>query len=373
MTIRSLIRPAARDAVAHEATLDEALTATGVRWRWIDIEADALSNEIEQVAAALELDALAITDALEDSDIGKVDDFGDHLLVVLHGLRTTDDDVIALAEIDCFITSDALVTIRQTEVPSLDRLWEEVARSPQLGTGGPDDLLARLADVVTRRLLAVAGLVDDHLDTLVLSALRAHPNTVANVTSLRGDLNRLRRAARPQRDVLDALRHHPSPLLAPTGLRRLADAHDVSERLIQALDAGRSGLADALDAYRGAEAQRATEVTRVLTVYAAVLLPLSLVVGFFGMNFENLPLLDRSGGWEVVIIGMGIIAAVSLGMFVAIGWIRPFSARRAGATIGRGLLEVSKAPVQLVGALYEAGTTPLRRVVRPTIKNNDET
>ena len=51
-------------------------------------------------------------------------------------------------------------------------------------------------------------------------------------------------------------------------------------------------LAETLDAYRGAEARQATDVTKVLTVYAAIMLPLTLIVGYFGMNFADLPLLD---------------------------------------------------------------------------------
>ena len=66
------------------------------------------------------------------------------------------------------------------------------------------------------------------------------------------------------------------------------------------LDAARSALAEILDAYRGAEARQATDVTKVLTIYAAIMLPLSLVAGFFGMNFANLPGIGSDWGWVVV-------------------------------------------------------------------------
>ena len=330
-------------------------------WRWIDVEPSEPSNDIDDVVAALQLDSLAVRGALEDTDVGKVDDFGHHLLVVIHGLTSDADGPMSTAQIDCFVTADALVTVRSADSTALDRLWDELQRSPDLGAGGPDELLARLIDVVTRRLVSIVDLLDDQLDSVVDRALRAHPRTVAEITGLRSELGVIRRIARPQREVLRELRRNESHLISDAGRRRFADAYDVGERLIHGLDATRAGLADALDAYHGAEARQSTEVTRVLTIYAAVLLPLSLVVGFFGMNFADLPLIEESWGWVAVVIGMAVITFVSLGMFVASGWLRPFSPARAGKVLREGVFEASKAPVQVVGALYEVTTTPLRR------------
>lgn len=169
----------------------------------------------------------------------------------------------------------------------------------------------------------------------------------------------IRRIARPQREVLDGLRRSDSPVVSETGRRRFSDAFDVAGRLTHVLESTRTGLAETLDAYRGAQATEATEVTRVLTIYAAVMLPLALVAGFFGMNFANLPWVERRWGWWAVLGSFVAVALVSLGMFVRAGWIRPFSPKRAGTLLGQGLWEASKAPVQVVGALYEVTAKPL--------------
>ena len=59
---------------------------------------------------------------------------------------------------------------------------------------------------------------------------------------------------------------------------------------------------------------------------------------------------------------MALVAIVSLGVFVALGWTRRPSGRTAGALLGRGLVEATRAPVQLVGAVFEISTMPLRSV-----------
>ena len=331
-------------------------------WVWVDITAGR--SDIDDLVAfttELSFDAMAVRDAVDDLDYPKVDDFGHHLLVILHGLR---DDRVETYEVDCFITKQHLVTVHHGPSPALDLLWARVQDSPGLARGGVDELLARLADVLTRRLLAVLDAFDDKADEMIDRAHAADTGLLTELTAVRRDLSAVRRVVHPQREVLDSLRHSASPLVSDSGRRRFSDVFDVAARTGQGLDAARIALAEILDAYRGAEARQATDVTMVLTIYAAIMLPLALVVGFFGMNFSNIPGLESDWGWIVVTAIMIVITAVSLGIFVTVGWIRRPSGRRAGATLGRGLTEAARAPAQVVGALYEISTMPLRATTR---------
>ncbi len=326
-------------------------------WVWIDITEIEHADELIELESALELDPLAVRDAVEERQLPKLDDFDHHLVVVLHGLRRGTIDTY---ELDCFVTHDRLVTVHRHMSSSIDALWEHCQRSAELTTGGPAELLARLADIVTRRLLTVVDLLDDRIEELTAMALDADPRLVPDLTAVRADLARVRRVVHPQRETLDLLRRSPSELVTDGARRRFSDVFDVADRTAYAFDAARSALSETLEAYRGAEARQATEVTKVLTIYAAIMLPLSLIAGFFGMNVVDLPGEDRSWAWIAILGSMVLITLLSLGMFVALDWIRPLSGRRAGAALGRGLVEVSKTPVHLVGALYEVSTSPLR-------------
>jgi magnesium transporter len=339
-------------------------------WVWVDLIATPDSaNELLALTSELGFDPLSVRDAVEDFDLPKFDDFGHHLVVVLHGLR---DDRIETYEIDCFVWDRHLLTVHRVASPALDRLWAAIQDTPQLAHGAVDELLARIADVSTRRLLAVLDAFDDHVEDLVEKALNADPNLVAELTAVRSDMAAARRIVHPQRETIDSLRHSASPLITDAGRRRFSDVFDVASRTAQGLDAGRTALAEILDAYRGAEARNATEVTKVLTVYAAIMLPLSLVAGFFGMNFANLPWIDREYGWIIVTAVMAVVAVVSLGVFISVGWIRRPSGRKAGAALGRGLIEAARAPAQIVGAVYEIGTMPLRATTRRTRSGQDD-
>jgi hypothetical protein len=88
-----------------------------------------------------------------------------------------------------------------------------------------------------------------------------------------------------------------------------------------------------------------------------------LIAGFFGMNHSNIPTLQSRWGWVVVAGIMILVAAVSIGVFVSEGWVRRPSGRRAGATLGRGLLEAARTPAQVAGAVFEISSMPLRTAI----------
>ncbi|NND74563.1 MAG: magnesium transporter CorA family protein [Ilumatobacter sp.] len=334
----------------------ERLPAGG--WVWVDVELAEPGEAPHELFAALDLDELAVHDAFNEFNLPKFDDFGDHLLLVLHGLR--DDERVTTYEIDCFISERALVTVHLDASPAVEALWTAARSHPQLLAGGCGEVAARLADGLTRRLLAVVDAFDVGIDDLIARALVADRRLLNDVAAARADVAAVRRVVHPQRETLDLVRTSETALLSDRARRRFSDVFDVASRTAYGLDASRSALAETVDAYRGAEARSATEVSRVLTIYAAVLLPLSLIVGFFGMNHANLPTIDRRWGWIAVAGLMVVLTALSIGVFVAQGWITRPSGRRAGATLGQGLVEAARAPAQVAGAVFAISTLPLK-------------
>lgn len=327
-------------------------------WVWCDVVAtDADLAAVLELTDRLGLDRLAVRDAIVDADLPKVDDFVDHLLVVFHGLR---DDRVATHEVHCFVGERSLVTIHDRDSPAIDTLWSRLGQQAH-GTGPTiDEVVALLGDLLTRRLMGVMEAFDDRIEELTARALRADQTLLEDLAAIRTDVAAVRRIVHPQREVLDLLRSSPFALIGASGRRRFSDAFDVANRAAAGLEEARSALAETLDAYRGAEARQATEITRVLTIYAAIMLPLSLVTGFFGMNFVNLPGIATRWGWVAATGLMALIAIVSLGMFVSLGWMSRPSGRRSGQMLGRGLLEATRTPLQVLGALVEVSTIPLR-------------
>ncbi len=317
MKIRSFVGIEGQAAIAADDSPD----LQPEQWCWIDVELDATSDDeaFEAALAAVDLDSMAMSDAFNEVDLPKLDDFDDHLLVVLHGIADNDQPTL---EIDCFLTRREIVTVRRHHSPALDEFARQIQRRPELTAGGPSEILARMSDVVLRRFLTVMDELDDRVDELTDMGLDAHPDFLEELTVVRRYVGELRHVLRPQRDVFDRLRRTQSHLVTDGGRRRFSDVFDIANRSVQELEGVRSALSETLGAYRGAEAREATEVTKVLTVYAAVVLPLSLIAGLFGMNFADVPGAGNPNGWWILLAAMGAMAGVSLLLFGIAGWIR---------------------------------------------------
>ncbi len=336
-------------------------TRSDFDWQWVDIEVTDSTDpgELTSTLEAFGLDSLAISDAMGEENLPKLDDFGDHLHAVLHGVASEDhrsEDITY--EIVCFLTASTLVTVRHGRSLAIEAFSSHLPRTVELSTGGACEVFARLADVVNRRYLGVLDDMDDRVDVLTERALEAAPDFLEDLTELRDEVRELRRALRPQRDVADALRRTTSTIVSEGGRRRFADVFDIAERSVRELEGVRSALNDALGAYQGAEARKATDVTKVLTIYAAVVLPLSLIAGIFGMNFVRIPGSESRWGWWIVIGLMAFAAIVSLGLFALAGWIRPpiASLRQPRQRMAR-----DHRPVELDAAIFRRSTTTVTR------------
>jgi Mg2+ and Co2+ transporter CorA len=158
----------------------------------------------------------------------------------------------------------------------------------------------------------------------------------------------LRRILGPQREVVRSLSQALSPLFDDPIRRAFADVYDHSFRLVETLDSARALLGAVMDTYRGAVAERTNEVMKVLTVFSAILLPLGLIAGLWGMNFAEIP--GSAWRWGFVAL-LGAMAAFAVGLwvyFVRRGFVGGPKLRDLPKAVGLGLVQIGTAPLRIV-------------------------
>jgi magnesium transporter len=171
---------------------------------------------------------------------------------------------------------------------------------------------------------------------------------------------RLRRVLAPQRDTVRGLADEEFPAISERARLRLRSAHDQYVRATESLDSSRALLAAVLETYRAVVAERANEVMKVLAVFAAILLPLSVMAGIYGMNFANMPELD----WRwAYFVALGIMATVALAL-----WL--YFARR-GFIGGPRLGRIPKAVGSGLAGLVRLTTLPVSSVSRMLTGKNE--
>lgn len=349
---------------AHEVDVSRVRELVdGEGWVWLDVVDDDPEAIIE-LLDPFPLDPLAVEDVLDEVQLPKLEDFGDHLFLILHGLVATGDR-IRTAELDCFLGDGWLVTVHHKPLLGLDWVWEGAQRHREFIEGGTDLLLARIAEATGRRYVPLIDQLETHIDELSELAIDGDVSVLGGVQQLRRDESTIRRVLRPQRDALQQVRTVPIAMLDDEARRRFSDAYDQHNLVIESLLTARTLLADVLDTYRGASAEQAANVSKVLTVYAAIMLPLSLIAGIFGMNFREIPADDSSWGFVAVIILMVLIGLGSWFVFERVGFLTRRTLRVR--TVGRGLTSVALLPVKTVGVAARS----VGNAVRPHRHNGD--
>ena len=139
--------------------------------------------------------------------------------------------------------------------------------------------------------------------------------------ALKRTLAELRRAVWPLRDALGAMGRGDTPLVQRGTLPYLRDVQDHTMRVIDAIESYREMAATMAEMYMSSVSNRLNDVMRVLTVIATVFIPLTFIVGVYGMNFVHMPELAWPWGYPAVWALMVVITAFLLVAFRRRGWL----------------------------------------------------
>lgn len=243
------------------------------------------------------------------------------LLVNLRGINLNPgaepEDMVGLR---VWLEADRIVTVRLRKVYSIDDI--RAALVARKGPKGAADFLVtlggRLVDRMTPVVTALTEDVDDIEDQIIEHMEPEHPK---RLSELRRRVVRLHRFMAPQRDALGGLGLVKLPWISARQQSSIKEIADRSMRLVEELEAVRERAAVTYDEIYAQHAERMGRNTYVLSIVAAVALPLTLISGLLGMNVGGIPLSDHPWGF-LIVTGVLSVAAVA-GIFILrrIDWL----------------------------------------------------
>lgn len=259
--------------------------------RWVDLrEQDA--PQLELLRERFGLHPLAIEDCAHLDQRPKLEEYADHLFLVIQGFASQGDQVreLELLELHAFLGERFLVTVHQGEIAPLEQVWRRLATEPNLLERGVDFVYYLVADGFVDANFPILDLIADELDEIE-DAVLASPDRkdLQRIFELKRHLVVMRKVLSPQRDAFGLLAKRGDPHVGERTALYLRDVYDHLVRINESIEANRDLLGNALDAYLSAVGQRTNEIVKYLTIMSAVFLPLAFVVGFFGQNFDDLP------------------------------------------------------------------------------------
>jgi magnesium transporter len=239
-------------------------------------------------------------------------------------------DRVETDQLSLFLGKDYVLTFQERVGDAFEPVRERIRKSGvRVRDAGPDYLAYCLIDAFIDYYFPVLESYGERLESIEEDVLsRPGPQLVSQTHEVKRDLLTLRRAIWPLRETVNSLVREPSPFISDDTRVYLRDCYDHTIQIIDLLENYRDVASSLMEVYLSSVSNRLNEIMKILTMFTAFFIPLSLIAGIYGMNFNtarsplNMPELNWYLGYPFV---LGLMAAVSIGMltfFKRKGWLR---------------------------------------------------
>jgi len=283
---------------------------------WLDLHRPA-AEDLTLLSDLFRFHPLAVEDADHFGQRPKIDPFGDFALIVAYGANEDQD---GLVEVHCFFGSHYLVTVHRDSCPPFDDLRRRAAVETAPPAHGVK-LLYLVLDALTDSFFPGLSALDDRIDELEDAVLqRPDDAQLQTLFRLKRRLVTWRKVVTPQRDMLARLAGGviELPGMTEDTQRYFRDVYDHLIRISDLIDSYRDLLTGAMDVYLSTVSNRLNEIMKRLTIVATIFMPLTFLVGFFGMNFAWM-VRTVAGFWPFFWLALVLEVVVVVGMLI---WFR---------------------------------------------------
>jgi magnesium transporter len=289
---------------------------------WVDI-AEPVQEDIEPLLEKrFGFHELAAEDAVSSNTLPKYDAFPNYDFFIF---RTVDVNLSEHAsetyKIAAFLGRNFLFTVHRS-MRAIDDVYARLPGDRRLLGRGPDFLLYSIVDQLVDAHFPLLEQIEECVDQLQEKIFSdADDRDLDELLHLKRDINVLRRHSLPQRELLNQISRGDAQFVQREHLIYFRDAYDHMFRISETIDVDRDQMAGTMEAYLSVIANRTNEIMKVLTIFSAIMLPLTLIAGVYGMNFEHMPELKWLHGYPFALSLMIGIAVLMIGWFVWRGWI----------------------------------------------------
>ncbi len=310
------------DEVRSYDDLVAARDADGTTW----IRAsETTADERTSVADVFDIHPLTIEDVVNGAR-PKTEEFESYTFVLVktaelaHGDTTFDEEIEEQA-VGVFLGSDWVVSMALGTDTPVDRVWHAVERGDErLLHRGADFTAYRILDVIVDEYFRLLDRIEDGIERIEEEVtVSTDIETLEAINGVRRDLLSFRKIVWPAREALSVLARGDPVQIEEDTEKYYRDVYDHLVQVVDFIETYRDLASGTRDIYLNALSQSTNEVMKTLTVVATIFLPLTFVVGIYGMNFEggpyNMPELNWTLGYPAVMIGMFAVAMLMLWFF----------------------------------------------------------
>jgi magnesium transporter len=290
---------------------------------WVDFVSEPPETSLP-ILEEFRFHPLAIDDALQETHVPRLDDWGDYVYIVFNYMDIKKDGdgwESHVDELDIFLGSNYIVTHHDERLQAIEETWVSCDRDPRTLQEGADHLLYKIADYLITEYMPIVEKIDDAIDQIEDQVFdRPSPRTLEQLFALKRVLLAMRRIVLPQREVMNKLARDDFQVVDPKDRIFFRDLYDHLVRLHDLNESLRDLVGGVLDTYLSVINNRMNEIMKTLTIITVLFMPLTFLTGYFGMNFfEPLGNLKPWTTDPVFYLTLAVIFILPIFMFI---WFR---------------------------------------------------
>jgi magnesium transporter len=284
---------------------------------WIRVEGLHETEKLKSLGECFGLHPLVVEDILNTDQRPKMEDYGDYLYLVFTMLHYEEKSGMVLKEQISLILGDAFVISFEEGGGNVFAPVMERVRSGKglMRKSGADYLMYSLLDVAVDNYFSVLEKLGENIEVLADRVLKApEPTTLREIQASKREMLFVHRWIWPLREAISALSKRTSGLIKEPTAIYLRDVYDHALQIMDSVDLYRDMLSETLDLYVSSVSNKLNQVMKVLTIIATIFIPLTFIVGVYGMNFKYMPELNWRWGYPLI---WAVMIVVGLSMLIA--------------------------------------------------------
>ncbi|HEX3014170.1 MAG TPA: magnesium/cobalt transporter CorA [Methanobacterium sp.] len=291
--------------------------------KWIKINGLKDVENLKKIGKCFNLHPLVLEDILNTNQRPKVEDYSDYLYIVLKLFDVSDNDRMVTKQVSLILAKNLVISFQDDDEPIFNALIKRIkTKKNQINIKGADYLLYSIIDTIIDSYFLDLENVEDNIERIEYNLIEnTSPEVLKRIHSIKMDIITLRKTIRPLREMLSTLESSEYFQIDESTDYYLRDVYDHSLQIFEMLESLRDRTSEILDIYLSSTSNKLNEIVRVLTVISTIFVPLTFVVGLYGMNFNNMPELREPLGYPVVLAVLLIIALFMLLYFKRKKWI----------------------------------------------------
>jgi magnesium transporter len=289
---------------------------------WLDL-VNPDDNEIKILKNTFKFHHLAIEDCIHRVQRPKVNKYRDYYFIVLNAFKEKDvKKGFTYTDIYIFMGENYIVTLHWDPIEIMDRAYGRVADDPDAFGRGIDFILYTIFDEIVDDYFPLTDRIGDRIDNLEELIIRLPKKRIQDdIMVLKRTLVKLRRILAPQREVINVLLRHDYKLINEENRLYFMDVYDHLLRIFDLTDTYQDLLSSALDLYMSQISNRMNEIMKVLTIITTLMMPMTVISGIYGMNFQYMPGLQTKSGFGITLVLMLVIVAAEVVYFKVKKWL----------------------------------------------------